>query len=916
MNIARTSFGLVVSALLCPVFALADQPQATQAERDFVLKIHPLFVQKCGGCHGTAAKEIKGEFDMRSRASLLKGGESGEPGVTPGEPAKSLLMTAIKWQDGYEMPPKENDRLTKTEIAAVNAWITAGAPWPNAKRFNEIAKADWNSDAIDGVLVKTSGGTTDTWTNRRYQTADLWALQPRWQDSTGKLQQAGHPIDILVNEKLKAQQLTPLPRADRRTLLRRLTYDLTGLPPTQAEMDSFLQDKRPQAWTAAIDKFLSRPQYGEQWGKHWLDVVRYADSSGFSNDFVRANAWRYRDYVIRAFNDDKPYDDFVREQVAGDEMYEAWQATDGGAAGDDPAIKSIDEKTAEDLLIAVGFLRSGPWEHTGMSVASVTRQLFLDDVTNSVGVTFMATELRCARCHDHKFDPIPTRDYYSMQAVFAPVQFVDRKVPYQNYENTAGFKEGEARIRALQKSKGPLSLSTIPREEWPVTEFDADTDKKGRAKVNKKRVQILAHELKRYQPWAFSVYSGRDRGFSSTNVVVQMPPDKQRQGNAPQVQILTGGSLETPAGEVAPALLSSVDQTLQPVSITENIFGRRLQLANWLTHPDHPLVARVIVNRVWQYHFGSGLAGNPNNFGATGKKPAHPELLDYLANYLIENDWSLKALHRHILSSQTWQRASGPVTAELRERDPDNQWLARFTPRQLTAEELRDSMLQVSGELNLEAGGLPIRPELNLEVAMQPRHIMGSVAPAYQPSPTPAQRNRRTIHAERIRTLRDPFLEVFNQPGLDTSCERRDTSTITPQAFTLLNSRNSYSRALAWAQTLTQTTDTPTLQIQHAFQTAFGRAAQPQEVQACLKHYQSRLALQNELKPKRVNLPPYVIREMVEEMTGLTFYWVENLDIHKNYTPDLQAADATPETRALADICLVLLNSNEFAYIY
>ncbi len=892
--------------LLCePVQCRADESEVSLEEGEmlFVRKVQPLFITKCGGCHGAAAKELKGEYDMRSRATLLAGGETGDAAVVPGKPSESPLIDAIERTSGNDMPPKENDRLTKEQITSVRKWILAGAPWPDEKRQTQLLAAKW--DAADGVQVKTSGGTTRTWTQRTYKPENLWAYQPLWDGAKELLRDNGqHPVDFLINRKLAEAKIDPLSRASRRTLYRRLSYDLTGLPPTAAAMAKFLEDDSEDAWATAIDQLLASPRYGEQWGRHWLDVVRYADTSGFSNDFLRANAWRYRDYVIRAFNSDKPYDEFVREQIAGDEIYDRI-AREGGELSNNA-----------DLLIAPGFLRSGPWEHTAMSVAAVTRQQYLDDVTNSVGVTFLGHELRCARCHDHKFDPLPTRDYYSMQAIFAPLQFADRKLPYQPYENTDGFDERQARIDRLIKSGGVKGLSTIPREEWPVKEFDKDTEGKGHSKVNRKRSMALQREQKRFKPYAFSVYSGRERPFSSMKVIVEPPQLNGRNGSPPQVSILTGGSIETPGRAVNAGVLSVINNAGVEAEMTQNLHGRRLALADWITDPQNPLAARVIVNRVWQYHFGAGLAGNPNNFGATGKKPTHPQLLDFLATYLIENGWSLKKLHRLILTSDAWQRASGPISEELKNTDPDNQFYARFTPRRLTAEELRDSMLQVSGELNFKMGGLPIRLEMNMEVAMQPRHVMGSVAPAYQPSPTPAERNRRTIYAERIRTLRDPLLEVFNQPGPDTSCERRDTSTITPQAFTLLNSRNSFNRALALAAKTAKSAGKPDDQITQVFENAFGRQPSASEKEACINHYRKMLALHRSQKPPAFKPPKYVVREMVEEMTGLAFYWVEDLDIYRNYTPDLQPADVTAEVRALADVCLVLLNSNEFIYVY
>jgi hypothetical protein len=351
--------------------------------------------------------------------------------------------------------------------------------------------------------------------------------------------------------------------------------------------------------------------------------------------------------------------------------------------------------------------------------------------------------------------------------------------------------------------------------------------------------------------------------------------------------------------------------------IPESMHGRRLALARWIGSPDNPLTARVIANRVWQWHFGKGLAGNPNNFGKTGKKPTHPELLDYLATSLIENGWSLKALHREIMLSDAYQRAGQPVNAEqVAKSDPNNSLLSWFPPRRLSGEEIRDSMLAISGELNREMGGVPVRPEINREVAFQPRHVMGSVAPAYQPSRTPEQRHRRTIYALKIRTLRDPMMEVFDQPNADSSCERRTESTVTPQVFSLFNSQNSYDRALAMAVRLSEESSELDGQLERAFLLTYGRKPSPDERRACRSHV-VRMTQRHQAAPIENQAdPPFIIRQMVEEMTGKTFFWKEELDIYQDYEPDIRPADVEPEVRALADLCLVLMNSNEFLYVY
>lgn len=551
-----------------------------------------------------------------------------------------------------------------------------------------------------------------------------------------------------------------------------------------------------------------------------------------------------------------------------------------------------------------------------MSVAALTRQQFLDDVVHSVGVTFLATEMRCLKCHDHKFDPMPTLDYYRMQAIFAPVQFADRTVPFQRVENTDGLKAGLARMQKLVKDGG-IEL-VVPEG---ATEKQKQEAGLGVAKVKNKQGQIRRRALNRFKPLALSVYNGPPAQYVSNKPLNPMP--KQRQGNVQDVFVLASGSLESPLEKVTPGVLSVLPESNTRISktswntIPDTMHGRRRTLARWIADEKNPLTARVIVNRVWQWHFGRGLAGNPNNFGKMGGRPTHPELLDWLARRFMEQGWSFKALHRLIVLSDVYQRSGdAPEPSRAAAVDPENKLLSWFPPRRLSAEELRDGMLLVSGELNRTLGGVAIRPEINRDVAFQPRHVMGSVAPAYQPSRTPAQRNRRTIYALKIRTLRDPFLEVFDQPTPDLSCERRTASTVTPQVFALFNSPNVADRALAMAARLQQTANTPQEQIEAAFRGAFGRAPSDAEYKQASAHVAKMTQHHRTHAPLVVEPPQSIIREMVEEMTGLTFQWKEQLDVYQNYVPGVRPWNVSPETRGLAELCLVLFNANEFAYVY
>jgi hypothetical protein len=891
---------------------------AAEAERLFADKVWPLLQEKCLACHGADEQKRRGKLDLRTRAGMLRGGASGEPALAPGRPERSPLYHAVTRQNPeLLMPPKENDRLTAEQVEWIRQWIQAGAPW--ATTVND----PWNNR--DGIVVATSGGRTPEWTNRRYQPQDLWAYQPirrpiipgEGLDPSRIL----NPIDAFIQAKLHTAGLKPAPPADRRTLLRRATFDLTGLPPAPETVAAFEQDDAADAYERQLHALLQSPHYGEQMARHWLDVVRYADTSGFSNDYERPHAWRYRDYIIRSFTQDKPYDRFILEQFAGDEL----------------------EPENPECLIAVGFLRMGPWEHTGMTVAAVTRQQYLDDVTHQVGVTLLAQGLRCASCHDHKFDPIPTRDYYRLQAVFASTQFAERGVPFQPYENTSSFAAGRqlveqrlqeatavlGRIRtkndqaiaALLREKGIDSIQKLPREDLSrrdnigLTKEDLST-----RKVHEKRRNYFERELLRYDPHAFSVYSGPPSNYLSTRPLNPVPA--RRDGAVPAVRILTGGSLEAAAEAVTPGVLSAVAGSNDAVqrsdwnTIPETTGGRRLALARWIASPQHPLTARVIVNRVWQWHFGTGLVATPNNFGKMGARPTHPELLDWLATWFVEEGWSLKKLHRLIMTTAVYRQSSTPADPERLERlDPKRNLLACFPARRLSAEEIRDSMLAVTGELNRELGGPGVFPEIHWEVAFQPRHIMGSVAPAYQPSPTPAERNRRTIYAFRHRTLPDPMLEVLNRPGSEVSCDRRDETTVTPQVFALFNGSFVHHRALAFAVALERQADSLEERVALAFRHVHGRLPGAEELRLCREHVVKMTDHHRQHPPTPTRLPTRIQRHMVEEMTGEDFFWEEELDVLKRYQRDRMPWEVGPETRALAELCLVLLNANEFLYL-
>jgi hypothetical protein len=428
-------------------------------------------------------------------------------------------------------------------------------------------------------------------------------------------------------------------------------------------------------------------------------------------------------------------------------------------------------------------------------------------------------------------------------------------------------------------------------------------------------LERLRWELDRYEPYALAVYGGRTRQYKTVFTPLRMPPDRMSAGELEETCILTGGDPFASGTKVKPGVLSLLG-SLQKTPIPDAIEGRRKAFAEWVASGDNPLTSRAIVNRVWMWHFGQPLAGNPNNFGSTGKKPTHPELLDWLAAQFVDSGWSFKALHRLIMTSEAYRRsATYPDLKSLREKDPLGTCYAVFQPRRLSAEELRDAMLAATGELNRALGGIPNRPEINLEAALQPRQVMGTFASAWVPNPRPEQRHRRSLYALKLRGLTDPMLEVFNAPAPDFSCERREASTVTPQVFSLFNSEATQSRALALAQRVLREASEEEKAVERLFALVFSRAPSAEQKRDCLAHWRETTPLV-QTAPARLKPPLEVRRDAIEENTGEKFSFNETLHAYADFVPDLQPADVNARTRALADVCLVLLNSNEFAYVY
>jgi len=604
-----------------------------------------------------------------------------------------------------------------------------------------------------------------------------WAFQPR-KDPTppaftlpAEKAWAKNPIDAFLLAGLKKAGLKPAPPADRATLIRRVTFDLTGLPPTPQEVDAFLADKSPAAWEKLVDRLLASPHYGEQWGRHWLDVVRFAESDGYEYDMHRPDAWRYRDYVVQSFNSDKPYNQFVKEQLAGDE---------------------IDAKDPT-MLVASGFNRLGPLrKNAGNQDVASSHNEVLTEMTNIVGAAFLGVTVGCARCHDHKFDPFRQSDYYRLQAHFAQAQPND--LVLASAEAQAEWKAKTAPIEQ-ERRRLQNQLRRAPDGEKAAIEM-----------------QLEALDDKMPAPLE-SIYSVTDE------------PKK-----ASPIQVLFHGDYLSPTAKVGARPLGILLPEATPEAPIDTPTPR-LKLAEWIVDPVNPLPARVIVNRVWQFHFGAGLVSTPNDFGRMGTRPSNPELFDWLASRLIEGGWKIKPLHRMILLSNAYRQSSAsPIEKVAMEKDSENALLWKYSRRRLEAEELRDAMLAISGRLNLKAGGPSFMPPIDPDLVLSLKRPQYWVATRDK-----SEYDRRTLYMIFKRNLRLPFEEVFDAPDTLLSCARREQSTHAPQALELLNGQTSNDLAAAFAARILKERATPNERVDFAFRAAAGRLPTAAERTLALK---------------------------------------------------------------------------------
>jgi hypothetical protein len=848
------AFGAWGLALLVSAVPLSGAQEAIS----FSKTIQPVLRESCLTCHGDL--KMSG-LDLRTREGALRGGNNGAA-IVPGGADQSRLYRRVA---GLEQPAMPLDgTLTPQQIGAIKAWIDQGAHWDLVSDSTAADRPAPNAVArLENAEIPASA-------------RDYWAFKLPVQVSLpGAPVRFQHPIDRFLEQTRQSNGLVAAPRAAPLTLLRRAYLDLIGLPPTPAQTGAFLADDRPDAWERLIETLLGSPHYGERWGRHWLDVARYADSSGFEHDYDRPNAWRYRDYVIRAFNQDKPYDVFLKEQIAGDEL---------------------DTRT-DETLIATGFLRAGPRVGFREKDNPERRYEYLDDLITTTGRGVLGLTVQCARCHNHKFDPIPQKDYYSLVATF--FGYVETKHPLVPREEADAYEKRVADLNARQallraeikKIEAPYeerlrqeaykkfpeevqrAIATPERERTPGEQLLAQqviggVNVSGRAvdrfltpeeatkrKELADRVSALDKERPAPIPMAEIVTDGDYRfapdGAGDDTIgcpKCRIPPGTpgsflhagpSRYQVPPSYFLLRGdpnakGSLMTP-GFVTVATYGNPPTEIPPADGRTS--GRRRALAEWLAAPQNPLTARVIVNRIWHHHFGRGIVSTLDNFGKMGEPPTHPELLDYLAVEFVKRGWSVKQMHRFIMTSEAYRMASAFEHPVNQEKDAQNHYLWRFRAQRLDAEIVRDSILAASGSINLAVGGPPVFPPL-------PKELLTSVSfGIWKDEEDGPAVWRRSAYIYRRRGLVFPLFQVFDLPEQNVTAGARNVSTVPTQALMLLNNPIVLRHAQIFADRVRREAgDDWTRQIDLAYRIALTRPPTETELRVAVESMKTQLA--------------------------------------------------------------------------
>lgn len=844
----------VAGALAIVLFAsptIAGEPSAEAKARQteqlqfFENEIRPLLVENCLKCHGPDKQE--GSLRLDSLDAMLTGGDSG-PAIEVGAAAKSLLVSAVRHED-FEMPP--NKRLSDEHIDALIAWIDSGAVWPET--------------SAGGLEIRRQHALSD-------EDRDYWAFRPLARITPPDISTAvdsdrrQNDIDAFIIAALNEQGLTLAPPAEPLVVLRRLYFDLVGVPPTPDEVDAYLADRSEGAYERLVDHLLDDPRYGQRWGRHWLDLVRYAESDGFKQDAYRPTAYLYRDYVIDALNRDIPYDQFVAEQIAADEI-----------SPDDP-----------QRLAATGYLRHWIYEYNQRDVRTQWSNI-LNDLTDVTSEVFLGLGMGCARCHDHKFDPILQKDYYRLQATFAA--FLPRddalygtQEELQAYraqqrtweEATAEIrKEMEALEQGVRERTASKAIDKFPPDVRPLLRRVSDERTPHEQQIADLAFRQVTEE------WNKLDYAKQLKGadkkrweelkeeLSKFDHLKPTPPNALLAAGetGPQAPPIFIPSTGTSAEPIEPATLEVLGgKPLVAIPPTNGkSTGRRTALAAWINDPANPLPHRVIVNRVWQYHFGSGIVPNASDFGRLGGPPSHPELLDWLANWWLENGRSFKRLHKLIVQSAAYRQASQhPDQASSDLVDHENRWLWHFSARRLDAEQVRDAMLVAAGTLDGKAGG-----------------------PAGEHSTY-----RRTIYTQVMRNKPDPILNVLDAPDGNGTVAKRSVTTTPVQSLLLVNSPWPLQVAEHMAESVRAEAASTEDQIKLAFRRCYARQPSDRELHIAMQ---------------------FIDRQMqhIAEQTATP-------SKQENQTEEKRATDAqvpSAYTQALGDLCHVLLNSSEFLYI-
>jgi hypothetical protein len=810
----------------------------------FAADVDPILERSCRSCHGDAMQ--MGRLDLRSRATALRGGTRGSD-LVPGNAGESRLYRRIA---GLEEPvmPAQGTALTAAEIATIKTWIDEGAAWDAAAP----------SATLSAAALAALENRTITPAERDYWAFKLPAQAP---PPAVADQRFVNPIDRFLEKTRVTHALKPAPRADRRTLVRRAYLDLLGLPPTPADVDAFVADRSPNAWEHLVDSLLASPHYGERYGRMWLDVARYADSAGFEYDMHRPNAWRYRDYVIGSFNDDKPYNRFLIEQIAGDEM---------------------DGRT-DASLIATGFLRMGPRVLFREKDNPERRYDYLDEIIGTIGKGTLGLTVNCARCHNHKFDPIAQKDYYRLEASL--FGYVETEVPLapkaeadaylaKNAEIDANIAKLKQAIEGIERpyrerlqreqiartfpepillvlakpenerTPGEALLATQVLKAAGVSgkEIDSAMSADDGAKKNTLAGQIAALNQQRPKPlpmaeiatdgdYRSSPLGEGDDTISCPKCRIPAPGagpyvhDGPGRYETPPSYFLIRGDVEAHGSRMSPGFIDVITIGNPPTEIPRpdgRTSGRRLALAQWIASTQNPMTARVIVNRLWQKHFGRGIVATVENFGRMGEPPTHQDLLDWMAVEFTK-DWSLKRITKLMMMSEAYQMASAFTDAVDVANDPENRYVWRFRPQRLDAEIVRDNMLAVGGNINLEVGGEPVFPYIPKDV------LTSQYRGKWVNTPDGPAAWRRGVYVYQRRSLPYPMFDTFDHPDMNVTAGARLVSTVPTQALTLLNNPFVLSQAARFADRVRGQAHDPSSQVDLAYRIALARPPTPTE---------------------------------------------------------------------------------------